>query len=172
MKKILLVALLLITTTLYAQDKNDLIITDTIHKEELVTSLVRFDHCPGFISGLPCIRYLGYVGNTEPKRKYIDVKKKEVYYELTKSDTVVIDLLPHFRIEFDSLELDLSDRKMFYKQNLRKNKKSKWYVDKEVYTNVKYYVGQVKKKYLNEVFYNNIMVATEEEYVNVYLIYN
>lgn len=61
-KIITLMLILLSAPGLYSQETlPDVVITDTIYKDVLKTSHILVENCPGFLSGLPCLRYIQYL---------------------------------------------------------------------------------------------------------------
>lgn len=174
-KKIFTIILIVLYATgLYSQEKlPDVIITDTIYKDVLKTSHILVEKCPGFLSGLPCLRFIQHMDNLKFSKKNIITNDKKIFYKLSKDGIIVLDIneMANYQLLFKGLKIDNNNKKSMELSKCIYNKK-KIAIQEATYSNVMIYVAKVRLSKLNEILFTNIMVQTKEEYVNTYLIYN
>jgi len=173
--KIITILLIVLSTTgVYSQEKlPDVVITDTIYKDVLKTSHILVEKCPGFLSGLPCLRYIQYIDKLKFSKKDIITNDKEVFYKLSKDGIVVLDIneMVNYQLLFQDLKIENNDKNSMELSRCIYRKR-KITIKEATYSNAMVYVAKVRVSKLNEILFTNIMLQTDEEYVDAYLIYN
>ncbi len=174
MKKLKYLLLFLCSFTFAQNDINsDIIISDTIHLNSLESYNVTYEKCPGSLSGIPCYRYLFYLGKEKPsKSKILDLKTNNLYYKFISGEILILDIKNNFKFNplFSNLKRDEDDSSSFNMSVF--TKKNKFYFSSVKFNNIKIYVAKMKKISINKLLYSNIMINSDNDYIDVYLIYN
>jgi hypothetical protein len=157
---------------LYSQE--NFIFKDTINYDNLKAYNITYEKCPGYISGLPCYKFLNILsGKNNFKVCYKNLKenKETAIYNLSKNDTIIIDKKYFKRASFANQNIEIKDKSSFEITFVKEKKK--FHFSTIEYKNLKVVILSVEKNYLNNnVLYNNIIIKSKEKYINVMLIIN
>lgn len=84
-----------------------------------------------------------------------------------------INEMANYQLLFQGLKIENIDKNsMELSCCIYRNRKGKIIIKEATYSNVMLYVAKVRVSELNKILFTNIMLQTDEEYVDAYLIYN